>query len=82
VPSLRSVAESEAFLAPGAAPASSQVFVDAIAVTQPVPVLANWPEIEDTANALFEEGYYTGAEAAEVATEIVTQTAPLFEEAP
>ena len=46
------------------------MFLDNIPVLQAVPHISTWPEIEDAANGLFEEGYYTGAEAAEVANEI------------
>ncbi|MGZ5128582.1 MAG: ABC transporter substrate-binding protein [Actinomycetota bacterium] len=81
VPSLIGVANSEAFLDPSAAPAHSQVFLDNIPLLQAVPHISTWPEIEDAANGLFEEGYYTGAEAAEVANEIIRATQPLFDRA-
>ena len=81
VPSMIEIANSQAFLDPSAAPENSQVFLDNIPVLQSVPHISTWPEIEDTANGLFEEGYYTGAEAAEVATEIIKATQPLFDRA-
>ncbi len=81
VPSMRDVAESEVFLDPSKAPAASQVFLDNIEVARSVPHIATWPEIEDAANGLIEEGYYSGAEAAEVAAEIIALTAPMFERA-
>ncbi len=81
VPSMRSVAESKAFLDPGAEPANAQVFLDAIPAIRRVPHISTWPEIEDAANGLLEEGYYSGAGAQEVAVEINRVTKPLFDRA-
>ena len=84
VPSLRSVAESDAFLDPSVPPASSQVFLDNIPSIQAVPHIATWPEIEDVVNALLEEAYYepTGrGEAGELVVSILDRTKPLFERA-
>lgn len=84
VPSLRSVAESDAFLDPSVPPASSQVFLDNIASIQAVPQISTWPEIEDVTNALLEEAYYEpvgSGEAGELVVAILDQTQPLFERA-
>lgn len=54
VPSLRSVAESDAFLDPAQPPASSQVFLDAIPSIRSIPALSTWPEIEDAADLVLE----------------------------
>jgi multiple sugar transport system substrate-binding protein len=84
VPSMRSVAESEAFLDPDLPPASSQVFLDNIPYIQAVPHIETWPEIEDVVNALLEEAYYepTGrGEAGELVVAILDQTEPLFDRA-
>jgi multiple sugar transport system substrate-binding protein len=78
VPSLRSVAESDAFLDPEADPAHSQVFLEQIPTLRAVPVISTWPEIEDTANALLEEGYYGGGRALEVSLEITAATRDAF----
>jgi multiple sugar transport system substrate-binding protein len=78
VPSLESVAESEAFLDPDAEPSNSRVYLDQIPTLRAVPNIGPWAEIEEVANGLIEEGYYTGAEAAELAREVVAQTQPLF----
>jgi multiple sugar transport system substrate-binding protein len=78
VPSLRSVAESDAFLDPGAHPAHSEVFLEQIPTLRAVPVISTWPEIEDTANALLEEGYYGGGGALEVTLEITAATRDAF----
>ena len=60
VPSLKSVAESTAFLDPTAKPANSQVFLDAIPAISNVPPVSTWPEIEDAVEPMLEEGLYTG----------------------
>ena len=60
VPSLRSVAETDAFLDPDVDPAHSEVFVEQIPFLRSVPVISTWPEIEDTVNGLLEEAYYGG----------------------
>ena len=70
VPSLRSVAETEAFLDPTRAARELQVFLDQIPFLRSVPVISTWPEIEDTVNGLLEEAYYGGGRALEVAIEL------------
>ena len=78
VPSLRSVAETEAFLDPNEPPANAQVFLDQIPYLRSVPSISTWPEIEDTANGLLEEAYYGGGSGLEVAVELETQTRDQF----
>ena len=78
VPSLRSIAESDVYLDPSSEPSNSQVYLDNIPLLRAVPNIGPWAEIEEMANGLIEEGYYSNAEAAEVAREVVTQTQPLF----
>jgi multiple sugar transport system substrate-binding protein len=78
VPSLRSVADSDAFLDPEAAPAHGRVFLDQVPTLRAVPVISTWPEIEDIANALLEEAYYGGGRALEVALEITVATREAF----
>ena len=80
VPSLRSVAESEAFLDPTVTPASSQVFLDNIGSIRAVPLIETWPEIEDIVNALLEEAFYDpgGGEAGELVAAVQDQTKDLF----
>lgn len=83
VPSLRSVAESDAFLDSGL-PKSSHVFLDAIPSMRAVPHIETWPEIEDVVNALIEEAYYEPSgrgEAGELVLAILDQTRPLFDRA-
>ena len=78
VPSLRSIAESDAFLDPDALPANGQAFLDQIPYLRSVPTISTWPEIEDAANGLLEEAYYAGGSALEVAVELETRTRDLF----
>jgi multiple sugar transport system substrate-binding protein len=81
VPSLRSVAGSDAFLDPAALPSHSEVFLDQIPRLRSVPVISTWPEIEDVANGIIEEAYYGGGGALEVAVELTLQTRELFRRA-
>jgi multiple sugar transport system substrate-binding protein len=78
VPSLRSVAASDAFLDPDADPARAEVFLEQIPRLRAVPVISTWPEIEDTVNGLLEEAYYGGGRAVEVAVELTVQTRAQF----
>lgn len=50
VPSLISVAESDAFLDPGKSPANSQIFLDLGPNLVSLPAIAAWPEIESIIN--------------------------------
>ena len=81
VPSLRSVAESEAFLDPAKKPRNSRVFLDAIETIQHVPTVSTWPEIEDVTNGLLENGMYLAQPVDRVVTEVDAKTRPLFERA-
>ncbi len=78
VPSLRSVAESEAFLDPRAKPANSRVFLDAIPVIRRVPTISTWPEIEDVAGGILEGGFFEGVDAEDVARQLTEQTQDIF----
>jgi multiple sugar transport system substrate-binding protein len=81
VPSLRSVADSDAFLEPAALPSHSELFLDQIPRLDSVPIVSTWPEIEDVANGIIEEAYYGGGGALEVAVELTLQTRELFRRA-
>lgn len=81
VPSLRSVAESVAFLDPTKKPKNSQAFLDAIETIQHLPTVSTWPEIEDVTNGLLENGMYLAQPVDKVVTEIDEKTRPLFERA-
>jgi multiple sugar transport system substrate-binding protein len=58
VPSLRPVAESRAFLDPGAKPANSRVWLDALDGMRHLPVLGTWVEIEEAVDAEIERAFY------------------------
>jgi multiple sugar transport system substrate-binding protein len=78
VPSLKAVAESDAFLDPDARPRSSRVFLDQIETIRRVPTISTWPEIEDAAEGILENGLYLGQDAQRVARELDRTTRPLF----
>jgi multiple sugar transport system substrate-binding protein len=81
VPSLKSVAESPAFLDPTAKPASSQVWLDAIPAIRHVPAISTWPEIEDAVEPMLEEALYTGEGLEGLVAEIRKVSDPLFAKA-
>jgi multiple sugar transport system substrate-binding protein len=78
VPSLKEVAESDAFLDPSQKPANSQAFLDAVPTIQHVPTISTWPEIEDVTDGLLENGMYRGQQPQAVIAEIDRKTRPLF----
>lgn len=78
VPSLRSVAASPAFLNPARAPASSQVFLDAIPHLRHTPVTPSWPEVEDVIGTQLERAFADGVPLDEVLAEIRGQADPLL----
>jgi multiple sugar transport system substrate-binding protein len=81
VPSLKSVANSDAFLDPSLKPAQSEVFIDTIPAIRRVPTISTWPEIEDVSEGILEQGLYRGMPADRVAEQLVEKTAPIFERA-
>ena len=64
VPSLRSVAQSDAFLDPSQPPRSARVFIDQIEAIRRFPTLADWHELEAKADVIVEEWFF-GAEPPE-----------------
>jgi len=79
VPSLKSVAESDAFLDPAAKPKHSRVFLDVIPHIRRVPSVSTWPEIEDAVNPILENGMYLPNQRSdEVAAAAVEATTPIF----
>jgi len=78
VPSLRSVAESSAFLDPTKKPANSRVFIDGIEHIRRVPSISTWPEIEDASEGILENGMYLGRSVDEIVAELDETTTPLF----
>jgi len=80
VPSLRAVAESPAFLDPRQKPANSQVWLDIVPTLRAVPVMSNWPAIEDAASKEIERAFYGQATVAEAAAAAAELTQPIFDE--
>jgi multiple sugar transport system substrate-binding protein len=84
VPSLKEVAESDAFLDPESKPASSRVFLDTIPAIRRVPTISTWPELEDAAEPILEQALYEAREndpetlGAQVAQQLDTVTRKLF----
>jgi multiple sugar transport system substrate-binding protein len=79
VPSLKSVAASDAFLDPNEKPKNAQVFLDAVEQIRHLPTISTWPEIEDAANGILENGMYLpNQDPAKVAQDVVETTKPIF----
>jgi multiple sugar transport system substrate-binding protein len=78
VPSLRAVAESEAFLDPTKRPRRSRVFLEGIPTIRRVPTISTWPEIEDAAEGILENGMYLGRPVEQVVAELDRATRPIF----
>ncbi|HET9508034.1 MAG TPA: sugar ABC transporter substrate-binding protein [Gaiellaceae bacterium] len=78
VPSLISVSREDVFLDPSKPPANSEVFLDGVQTIRRVPSISTWPEIEDAAEPILENGLYLGRSAREVARQLDEATRPLF----
>lgn len=78
VPSLRSVAESEAFLDPSQPPESAQVFLDQIPFIRRFPNIAVWHEIESKADPVVEEWSFGREPPTALGLEIDVATLELF----
>jgi multiple sugar transport system substrate-binding protein len=78
VPSLRQVAESAAFLDPAQRPASSRVFLDAIPLLRRVPLVPEWPRIEEAASREIERAFYGQAMVPEAAQAAISSTLTYF----
>ena len=79
VPSLKSVANSRAFLNPNAKPKNSKVFLETIPVIRALPNVSTWPEIEDATGSILEQYMYQpGVTAAKVAKEMESKTKAIF----
>jgi multiple sugar transport system substrate-binding protein len=78
VPSLRSVAESEAFLDPKQKPRNAKVFLEAVSTIRNVPTVSTWPEIEDAAEPILENAMYLGTPVGDVVAQIDKATRPIF----
>jgi len=78
VPSMKSVANSPAFLDPKVAPARSNVFLDGIAHIRAVPVMETWVDIEGTVGKELERGVYGDATVDEVIEAATRRTLEYF----
>lgn len=79
VPSLKAVAESDAFLGDGLRPARSYVFVDNARIARRVPVISTWEEIEGTADREIERAFYGDISAEEAARLSFQRTEEYFQ---
>jgi multiple sugar transport system substrate-binding protein len=82
VPSLRAVAESPAFLDPGARPRNSQVFLREIPHLHAVPVTPEWVDVEDLAGEELTRAYYGRASVDEVIATAIRRAAGFFKPHP
>jgi multiple sugar transport system substrate-binding protein len=78
VPSLRSVAESAAFLDPNAKPQTSRVFLDGIAAIRTVPIMEHWADIEDLTSEELSRAFYGQASVDEAIRTAEERSAPFF----
>ena len=67
-----------AFLDPTQKPANSRVWLDAIPTIHHVPTVSTWPEIEDAAEPILENGMYLAKPVDQVVAELDDATRPLF----
>jgi multiple sugar transport system substrate-binding protein len=78
VPSLRTVAESSAFLDPQARPANSRVFLDGIPFIRTVPIMETWVDIEDLAAEELKRAFYGQATVDEAIAAATARARPFF----
>jgi multiple sugar transport system substrate-binding protein len=78
VPSLKAVANSDAFLGSDAKPANSRVFLDTIPQIQRVPNISTWPEIEDATGGIFEVAMFDDLPPPLIAQQVDEATRDLF----
>jgi multiple sugar transport system substrate-binding protein len=78
VPSLKEVAESDAFLDPTVKPENSRVFLDTIPVIQQVPSISTWSEIEDASSGILENTMYANGRVEDVNDELNEATRGMF----
>jgi len=78
VPSMKSVANSPAFLDPSVAPARSKVFLDGIPHIRAVPIMETWVDIEGTVGKELERGVFGEASADEVIEAATRRTLKYF----
>jgi multiple sugar transport system substrate-binding protein len=82
VPSRRLLAESPAFLDPGAHPRSSRVFLSEVPFIRAVPVVETWVDVEDLTGDELARAYYGNAGVDEVITTAIRRAAAFFKPTP
>lgn len=78
VPSLRSVAESPAFLDPNTSPRSSSVFLSGADTIRAVPVIKTWPAIEEILDEELQRAFYGQSTLDQALTTATQRSKPLF----
>ena len=78
VPSLKTVAQSPAFLDPAAKPANSKIFLDGISAIKGVPIMETWVDIESTVGEELERAFYGGVSVDEMITTATERTKQHF----
>lgn len=78
VPSLKSVAESPAYLRTDLPPRNAQAFLDALPGLQRLPNTERWPQIEDAATLAFKRAYYAELSVEDAIERIEAETANAF----
>lgn len=78
VPSMKTVANSPAFLDPSLPPSRSKVFLDGIPHIRGVPVMDTWVDIENTVGKELERGVFGDATVDEVIEAATRRTAEYF----
>ena len=78
VPSLKSVAESPAYLRTDLPPRNARAFLDALPGLQRLPNTERWPEIEDAATLAFKRAFYSELPVEDAIERIEAETAGVF----
>ena len=73
--------ESPSFLDPTQKPTHSQVWLDAVPTLHVVPIMPNWPAIEDIISKEIERAFYGQTSVAEAVAAASALTQPLFQQA-
>ena len=81
VPSLRSVAESQAFLDASQKPYNSRVFLDMIPYLHALPSSATWIDVEEVANNELQRAFYGNASIEEAVQSATSLAQPFLGEA-
>lgn len=82
VPSLKSIAESPAFLDPAAKPRHSRVFLEVIPVIRTVPVMESWVDIEELTGEELERAFYGQASVDDIITTAIRRADNFFPQDP